>query len=139
MTKDGGNSAYADVAPQHSGNWICLKTTDEDDNTVYAFAELIEHTNNSQNQGNGQGNTAPTSRQSIDGNGDAAAVAAEGGSSQLASKVVVVEEDKEIIARTGVFENADDNYRLIGYILMAAAILGAARILIIKKYKSSNY
>ena len=56
----------------------------------------------------------------------------------IGSGATADDDEEEIIAKTGVFENADDNYRLIGYVLMAAAILGAARILIIKKYKS-NY
>ncbi|MYB40028.1 hypothetical protein F4X86_01880 [Candidatus Saccharibacteria bacterium] len=31
------------MAPQHAGAWICFKAVDRDDNTVYSFAQLIQH------------------------------------------------------------------------------------------------
>ena len=43
MTKDGTESAYADIAPQYSGDWACLKAVNQDGDTVYTFVQLIDH------------------------------------------------------------------------------------------------
>ena len=40
----------------------------------------------------------------------------------------------EVLSDTGAFDDASNTSRLIGYVLIAAAVLGVARIVIVKKY-----
>ena len=68
--------------------------------------------------------------------GDTVAVVNQGGTGSDSDEVAQNEQKDDSLIKTGLLDDQNNWTRFGGYILVAAAILGAARILIIKKYKN---